>query len=59
MFHLDAMNKIGANVHKSATVVTTPNKVHTVFNGTAFYTFFAVRMKTTGAISIRIWNLAI
>ena len=34
MFHLDGMNKIVVNFHKS--VVTTPN-VHTVFSGTIFF----------------------
>ncbi len=36
MFHLDVMNKTVANFHKN---LVTTFKVHTVFYGTALYTF--------------------
>ncbi len=43
MFYLDVMNKKVANFHKNVV----PHAIQTVFYGTALYTLFVVRMKTT------------
>ncbi len=55
MFHLGAMNQKVANFYES--VVTTP-KVNTIFyrNNNIMHFLQFVSMKTTGAISLKIWN---
>ncbi len=47
MFHLDVMSKKVAHFHKTL-------KAYTIFKGQAKH-IFAV-MKTTGSISLKIWN---
>ena len=49
MFHLNVMNKNVADFHKS---VVTTLKTHTILDSVTH--IFAVGMKTTGAISLKI-----